>query len=122
MRNACLDVALRELAAAGIRDVVQAPGGKHWQIQWQANGECRMYSLPVTPSDHRAAANTRAEIRRMLRADGFLVDQPKPVKVQPPSLQDEIRWLKAEIRNLKDRMAKLEGVNDEVQEYSEAAG
>ena len=82
MRNACLDAALGELNAAGIRDVAHARGGKHLQIRWQVNGATRFYSLPGTPSDHRSVANTRADVRRLLRADGFLVDR-EPAKPQP---------------------------------------
>ena len=73
MRNPCLQVALRELDAAGIRDVTQVRGGKHWQLHWRVNGHgLRIYSLPGSPSDWRAPHNTRADIRRMLREDGLL--------------------------------------------------
>jgi hypothetical protein len=30
----------------------------------------RFYTLPGTPSDHRAEQNTRAGVRRLLREDG----------------------------------------------------
>lgn len=82
MRNECLHAALGELHAAGIRDVTHARGGKHWQIRWQVNGTTRFYSLPGTPSDHRSIANTRADVRRLLRADGMLVDRA-PAKPRP---------------------------------------
>ena len=42
--------------------------GKHLQLRRRANGNERMYSLPVTPSDIRSI-NTRAAIRRLLRED-----------------------------------------------------
>ena len=67
MRNDCLTAALQELDAAGIRDIARAYGGKHMQIRWQVNGTERMYVLPITPSDIRAAANAPAAIRRILR-------------------------------------------------------
>jgi hypothetical protein len=82
MRNECLDAALSELDAAGIRDVVHARGAKHWQIRRQANGVTRFYSVPGSPSDHRSVANVRADIRRLLRVDGFLVDR-EPAKPRP---------------------------------------
>jgi sugar phosphate isomerase/epimerase len=73
MRNPCLDAALRELAAAGIRDIEQVRGGKHWQLRWRVNGHgLRIYTLSSTLGDWRSAHNTRAEIRRILRADGVL--------------------------------------------------
>jgi hypothetical protein len=83
MKNDCLTAALDELNAAGIRDVAHARGAKHWQIRWGgSNGTTRFYSVPGTPSDHRSAANVRADIRRLLRADGFLVDR-EPAKPRP---------------------------------------
>ena len=49
MRNPCLEIALRELEAVGIRDVEQVRGGKHWQLRWRVNEhELRVYSLPGT--------------------------------------------------------------------------
>src|SRR6516165_12229007 len=38
MRNACLDAALAELDAAGIRDYQLARGGKHLQLRWTVAG------------------------------------------------------------------------------------
>ncbi len=78
MKNPCLEAALRELDAAGIRDVERSYAGKHLQLRWRINGyQQRMYSMPLTPSDVRSAANVRAEIRRMLRNDGILLEHPK---------------------------------------------
>ena len=37
MRNPCLKAALKELDAAGIRQVEQVNGGKHLQLRWQTN-------------------------------------------------------------------------------------
>ena len=63
MRNECLAAALPELDAVGIRAVEQVRGGKHLQLRWQVNGcGLRIYNIPVTPSDWRAAHNTRAGI------------------------------------------------------------
>jgi hypothetical protein len=115
MRNPCLEAALRELSDAGIRDVERAQGGKHLQLRWRVNGgQQRMYSLSATPSDVRAAANTRADIRRMLKADGPLPDQTKPTAApavkpaKPRTWQEEVRRLEAEIGNLKARVVRLE--------------
>jgi hypothetical protein len=74
MKNPCLEAALSELAAAGIRDVERACGGKHLQLRWRVNGHApTMYSLPVTPSDVRSSRNTRSDVRRLLREDGLLI-------------------------------------------------
>jgi hypothetical protein len=88
MRNPCLEIALRELEAVGIRDVEQVRGGKHWQL--------RVYSLPGTPSDWRSSHNVRAEVRRMLREDGLLVTTERPESA-PSSAAPKI-----------DRVAELE--------------
>lgn len=85
MKNECLEIALRELGAVGVRDVEQVHGGKHLQLHWQVNGrEARFYTLPCTPSDIRSPHNVRADIRRLLREDGVLTTPPKsPVVKQP---------------------------------------
>jgi hypothetical protein len=71
------------LSAAGVRDVAHARGSKHYQLRWaRPNGEMQIYSMPGTPSDYRSVANTRAEVRRLLREDGFLVDR-EPTKPRP---------------------------------------
>ena len=96
MRNPCLDAALRELDAAGIRDVEQAFGSKHPQLRWRVNGGAlRIYSLPGTPSDWRSEHNTRAEIRRMLREDGVITVPERLPKPTPA-------------RRKLDRIAELE--------------
>jgi hypothetical protein len=72
-RNPCLDAALRELNAAGIRDVERVNGGKHLQLRWRVNGHAlRVFTVPGSPSDWRSPHNTRADIRRLLRADGII--------------------------------------------------
>jgi hypothetical protein len=86
MRTPCLEAALRELDAAGIRDVEQVRGGKHMQIRWQVNGHrLRVYTLPLTPSDWRSPHNTRADIRRLLREDGVLAAPERAEPAPPPA-------------------------------------
>jgi hypothetical protein len=83
MRSPCLEIALRELDAAGIRDIEQVRGGKHWQLRWHVNGHgLRIYTVPGSPGDWRSAHNVRADARRMLREDGLLVVSERP---EPPS-------------------------------------
>src|ERR1700731_4484461 len=106
MKNACLDAALSELNDAGIRDVVHARGGKHWQIRYAGpNGVARVYSLPGTPSDYRSVANVRADVRRMLREDGMLVDR-EPAKPRPLDrvgrLEQRLAALELEVMTLRN--------------------
>jgi hypothetical protein len=78
----CLDAAIATLRAAGVYDYQLAPGGKHLQVRWEVNGQPRFYAVAGTPGDVSSVHNTRAEVRRMLRADGLLEaapdNQPKP--------------------------------------------
>jgi hypothetical protein len=107
VRNDCLEAALRELAAAGIRDVAQSRGGKHIQLRWSINGNgLRIYSLPATPSDIRASHNTRAGIRRILRADGVLTT---PERKPPPKPVDRVTALEQRVAALEQTVRELTG-------------
>jgi hypothetical protein len=108
-KNSCLQAALDELDAAGIRDIARAHGGKHLQLRWRVNGHGveRMYAVPATPSDHRAAANTRADIRRMLREDGLLVTAPRLVPPVPTKQPDRVALLERRVAALERTIATL---------------
>jgi hypothetical protein len=85
MKNDCLDIALAELEAAGIRDVVIARGSKHPQLQFKINGgPLRIFAVPGTPSDHRSPANTRRDLRRLLREVGVLLPPEPKAAARPP--------------------------------------
>jgi hypothetical protein len=83
MRNLCLD----ELANAGIHDPVIARGAKHPQLRWTTpRGELRVFAVPSTPCDWRSAANTRHDLRKILRGDGMLATpEPRSAPVKQPS-------------------------------------
>ena len=83
MRNACLDAALAELDAVGIRDYQLARGGKHLQLRWTVAGVLRMLAIPNTASDWRSPANTRSDLRKLLRQDGLLETNGGPEKPAP---------------------------------------
>jgi hypothetical protein len=87
MRNLCLDVALDELASAGIHDPVIARGAKHPQLRWTTpRGELRVFAVPGTPSDWRSAENVRHDLRKILRGDGMLATpRPRSAPVKQPS-------------------------------------
>ena len=99
MRNPCLDAALAELDAVGIRDYQLARGSKHLQVRWTVAGVLRMMIIPGSPSDWRSPANTRRDMRRLLREDGLLeingarcADKPEP-DLWRQQLEDLIRQL-----------------------------
>jgi hypothetical protein len=75
-RNQCLDVAVAELEAVGIRNYELARGSKHLQLRWSVGGRSmRMLTIPFSPGDWRSLWNTRSDIRKLLRLDGML-DMP----------------------------------------------
>lgn len=71
MNNDCLDAALSELRAVGIDPAIEH-GGKHIRIVWDHDGQQRLFIVPKTASDWRAALNSRSDIRRMLKSDGLI--------------------------------------------------
>lgn len=105
MKNPCLEAALCELRAAGIRDIEQARGGKHIQIRWQINGNLvRVYTMPATPSDYRAPHNVRAAIRRILKQDGVLTSPPPAAAPKKP---DRFTQLERRVAALEQAMRKV---------------
>jgi hypothetical protein len=45
-------------------------GGKHLKVRWFDQGRSYTLIIPQSPSDHRARLNSRAMLRRILRANG----------------------------------------------------
>ena len=106
MKNECLEIALRELKAVGVRDIEQVRGGKHLQLRWRVNGQdARFFTLPCTPSDIRSPHNVRADIRRLLREDGVLTTTPKPPPV--PRQPDRITILERRVATLERDVQQL---------------
>lgn len=112
MKNPCINVALRELADVGIRDVAIVHGGKHPQLRWKVNGHgMRVYSVPGSPSDVRSAHNTRADIRRMLRADGFITTPERTEASSPPPRKpDRLSILEQRVTALERAIAELKPI------------
>lgn len=108
MRNEELTAVLQELARAGVHDPIIAKGGRHLQVRWQTPQGTRFYTVAASGSDWRGPRNARAEVRRMLRADGRLpverVEIPEPVT--PPAARLP-NW-KMELERLERRVARLE--------------
>jgi hypothetical protein len=108
VRNPCLEIALAELEAAGVRGVERAYGGKHPQLRWRVNGGAlRIYAIPGTPSDLRSPLNVRADIRRLLRADGVAVGSEKTEPPPPSRKPDRITELEQRVAALEQAIAKL---------------
>ena len=106
MKNPELDAALSELKTAGISDPIVSRGGKHLQLRWQVGNAIRFFTVSTTPSDWRGGRNAKAEIRRLLKADGFLVkDEPAGAPAAPTKARPAWR---VEIESLKRRIAEIE--------------
>ena len=110
MRNPCLEAALRELEAAGVRGVEHANGGKHPQLRWRVNGGAlRIYTMPATASDWRAPRNVRAEVRRLLREDGVNTAPEKPEPAPAPRKVDRVTELERRVTELENWCRRLSG-------------
>jgi hypothetical protein len=79
MRNEELDAVTEQLRAAGIYHwTIASTGSGHLQVRWQTGGGTRSCVVAATGSDHKGQHNACALVRRMLKADGLLVDQAEP--------------------------------------------
>jgi hypothetical protein len=107
MRNRCIEVALAELEAVGIRDVVVAHGSKHPQLRFKINGgPLHIFTVPSTPSDRRSPANTRRDLRKLLREAGVL-PPPESKRSPPAKTPDRITLLEQRVTALEQTLAKL---------------
>jgi hypothetical protein len=75
------------------------------QLRWRVNGSERMYSLPITPSDVRSAINTRAAVRRLLRADNMLPTTER--RTPPAKAPDRVARLEQRVAALEQQLAAL---------------
>src|SRR5262245_33016677 len=99
-RNDCLTAVTEELRAVGIVPKV-VHGGRHLQTRWHSRtGHTRVLTISGTPGDRRSATNARAQVRRLLRSDGYLVNGD-------PALQQPAREL-SRIERLEQRVTILE--------------
>lgn len=106
MKNPCLDIALAELEKAGVRDIQIARGSKHPQVRFRVNGgPVRAFTVPGTPSDQRSPANTRRDLRILLRQCGVDLNQERPKP--PPKKPDRIALLERRVAALEHAFTKL---------------
>ena len=70
--NPCLMPAIEELRAAGVYNF-KVNQNKHFKLRWAATPtQSRCVTLSGSPSNHNAAANARADVRRLLKLDGII--------------------------------------------------
>ena len=80
-RNELVDRAIDELALYGLKGEV-SHRGKHIEIAWNTAHGRRFVIVAATGSDWRAGMNTRAQVRKLLRADNM-----QPMRISNVSLQ-----------------------------------
>lgn len=71
MRNESLDMVRRELDRCEIEYRVSPTRGGHWHVEWSHRSQRRSLIVATSPSDCRSHLNTRADLRRILRRDGY---------------------------------------------------
>lgn len=68
-RYPLVDQAVAVLASHGHAADVDLDGRTHLKIRWVANGRKHLLVVSRSPSDRRAQANSRALLRRLLKAE-----------------------------------------------------
>ncbi|MCW2218749.1 hypothetical protein M2232_002281 [Bradyrhizobium japonicum] len=123
-QNELTEIAINELKAHGIRPQLRDTNGGHIEIAWQVvpEKEVRKVVVAKTTSDWRSRMNTRADVRRLLRADNVSLkmstDKPKkpeklkveqalslPVEVLP--IPDQVAAMRGEMADLAELVVRL---------------
>ncbi|MEY9235431.1 hypothetical protein ABIF78_007754 [Bradyrhizobium japonicum] len=137
-RNELTDIAMDELKAHGVRGHLRDTNGGHIEISWQVvpEKEVRRIIVAKTTSDWRSRMNTRAEVRRHLRADNVTLKmtQAKPKKAATLKIEqalslpqeiipipDQVAAVRSEIGDLAELVMRLTkivtGVRDTIAAY-----
>lgn len=109
------DIIANELLAHGIKYRTEKAGSGHTNIYWEIGGKERRYTTSTTPSDHRSRLNCRAEVRRMLRADGIVIGKMAKSKDRDDArrgnsgtpIPDQLTDLKQEIADQTDMLLEM---------------
>jgi hypothetical protein len=131
-QNELTDIALNELKAHGIKGHLRDTNGGHIEITWQVvpEKEVRQLFVAKTTSDWRSRMNTRANVRKMLRADNVTLkmqEKPKkphhqaltkalsiPTEVTP--IPDQIAAMRSELADLTELVMRLFKVSTTVRD------
>ncbi|WP_063685492.1 hypothetical protein [Bradyrhizobium stylosanthis] len=122
--NELTEIALNELKLHGVKGQTRDTNGGHIEIAWQVvpEKEVRRVFVAKTASDWRARMNTRAEVRKLLRADNVTLkaqnqrpEKPKPLTKalelpQPDAvvpLPDQMKALRGEVADLTELVLRL---------------
>lgn len=131
--NELTEIALNELKAHGIKGHLRDTNGGHIEITWRVVPEKEVRTIVVakSTSDWRSRMNTRADVRRLLRADNVTLKmqhEKKPQKVQqldkalalpPPdimSVPDQLKAMRAELGDLTELVLRLTKISTTVRD------
>lgn len=110
--NELTEIALNELKLHGVKGQTRDTNGGHIEIAWQVvpEKEVRRVIVAKTASDWRARMNTRAEVRKLLRADNVTLksQNDKPEKPKPLTKALELPQPEAVVP-IPDQMKALRG-------------
>jgi len=67
--------AIAMIRASGATNIRHRYGGKHLRIEASYRGSRLVTFVPLTPSDWRSSRNSRAQLKRLIRA----ANQPKGI-------------------------------------------
>lgn len=74
-RHEIIDLLMEEIERYGLKGEVN-DRSKHLEFSWEGPHGRRFIIVAKTPGDHRASLNSRADLRRMLKADGLSIVKP----------------------------------------------
>ena len=106
MKNSCLNIALHELSRRRTRCATRARRqSQAIAVEWTK--WARFYNVSFgAPSDGRAIANTRADVRRMLHEDGMLIDSAsqrcRGRSIHEPSMEQRVAALELELAAMRN--------------------
>lgn len=107
--NELTDIAINELKAHGIKGHLRDTDGGHIEIAWQVvpEKEVRRIIVAKTSSDWRARMNTRADVRRLLRADNVQLKLQTPKKQKPENLSKALALPQPVTISVPDQLAAI---------------
>ena len=62
-------ILMKEIEKQGFKPKATTTKNGKLLLQWEVNGVTQHYIAALTPSDHRATFNARAQIRRMIQTE-----------------------------------------------------
>ncbi len=104
--NEIMNMVLGELRGVGVRAPIISASGRRFQVRWPSPKGLRVFTVAGSASDRRAVDNARADVRRMLRADGMLASGAEPAE-KPDRALSKIEKIEQRLRRVEQLVADL---------------